>query len=634
MGRVLLRAALAFLAVGSCVVADPMVTIPESNVKYRGITTGSVEQFMNIRFAHDTSGARRFAPPEPYTPPEGSKIDATKPGAACPQMSAAVPPFFVETTDISEDCLNVRIARPVGTSPGDKLPVVVQIIEAGVVKGWAYDPHADPEPLVTLSASLGKPVIYVAIQSRLTIFGFARVPLLGEQKSLNVGMRDQRAGVQWIKDHIAAFGGDPERITAWGLSAAGTMTSLQLVAYGGEQGVPFTQAWVMSGPPGTALNMESGATEGHTRAVAEKLGCPHGKDEDAELLQCLRDVPMNQLVDTAMEYSLANHPPMGLFTFIPSVDGDFFPDRQSALYRAGKFATGIPMVLAWTQDDGATQAGPAQLYESEEGIKTLIQSFSVALTDEDYEKLFALYPASDFAEDLARYSARKSESDPDAPVHWFQASQIMRDLLFTCSSIDLGYEMSRHSKAANPSFDGVRLYSLNQSMLTHLFAGAGMPYVGVAHGSDMNYVLNGVFPEGEVSEQDRKLSAALAESFIQFAYTGNPEYAGGSEAGLATWPQAFPQQQNGSHDNDAHAGPSLVNVQIIAGPLGTGTYSIRGEKDGSGSNEASMEVPGMVGVEYGAMESAVAEARKQEGDRQRLLERCAFVNTLSEKLGH
>lgn len=318
--------------------ADPVAQIPENKITYVGITVGSVEHFKNIKFAHEASGVRRFAPPDPYTPPHGAKVNASVPGSACPQIKDAILPFISETKGISEDCLNLRIARPAGTNSKNKLPVVVWVHTGGVVKGSAYDPHFDPDKLVKRSVSLGNPIIYVAINYRLTIFGFARLPLLKAQNSLNVGMRDQRAGFQWVKDNIATFGGDPERITAFGLSAGGTSISLHLMSYGGTRGVPFTQAWVMSGPPGTALNMSSDATTIHTMAVAEKLGCGN-EDEDA-LLQCLRSMPMESLLETAIEYSVSNHPPAGLFTFIPSVDDDFFPDRQSALYRAGKFVKG------------------------------------------------------------------------------------------------------------------------------------------------------------------------------------------------------------------------------------------------------------------------------------------------------
>jgi carboxylesterase type B len=93
----------------------------------------------------------------------------------------------------------------------------------------------------------------------------------------------------------------------------------------------------MSGLPRTALNISSDATELRTLAVAEKLGCS-GSDE--EQLQCLRAVPMEEILDVVKDYSTRNHPPLGLFTFIPSVDGDLYTDRQSELYRRGRFIKG------------------------------------------------------------------------------------------------------------------------------------------------------------------------------------------------------------------------------------------------------------------------------------------------------
>lgn len=353
MASILLRAASTLsltLFLSTAAAAEPVVHLERGHITYRGTTSGRVEHFHNIKYGHDTSGARRFAPPEPYVPPEGSVLDATRPGPACPQLRAALPPAFAEVPEVSEDCLNLRIARPAGTSSpaADRgpLPVVVHVYVGGLVRGNAEDPHWDPEPLLALAESMGMPIIYVALNFRLTIFGYARLPVLGgARRSLNVGMRDQRAGLQWVKDNIAAFGGDPGRITAFGISAGGTMTSLNLMAYGGEHGVPFTQAWAVSGPPGTALNISSDATEMHTRAVAERLGCGHGGDDDSvdgeQILRCLRDVPMDKLTEVVMAYSVENHPPMGLFTFIPSVDGDIIPDRQSVLYKTGRFAKGI-----------------------------------------------------------------------------------------------------------------------------------------------------------------------------------------------------------------------------------------------------------------------------------------------------
>ncbi|KAF2877073.1 Alpha/Beta hydrolase protein [Massariosphaeria phaeospora] len=548
--------------------ASPVVRIEKSQISYRGTTVDSIEHFQNVKFAQDTSGKRRFAPPELYTPPVGSEVDASTAGTACPQVRAAMPPFFAETTDISEDCLNLRISRPAGTTSDSNLPVVVWVHGGGVVKGSAYDPHSEPDEFLKLSQSINKPVIYIAINYRLTIFGFARLPILQDRKSLNVGIRDQRAGFQWI--------------TPYGLSAGGTFTSLHLMAYGGEEGVPFTQAWMMSGPPGTALNMSSDATTLHTQAVAEKVGCKSSE-----------------------EYSVANHPPTGLFTFIPSVDGDLFPDRQSVLYKAGKFVKNIPMVFGWNQDDGAMNFGPAHLIQTGNDMIPAIENFAHTLTAEDFSSLFSLYDADDFTEDVKNYEAQKDESE------------------LTVS----------HSNAADPTFAGTRLYVLNQSMLTPLWKGAGMPYVGVSHGSDTNYIFNGVIPEGQISEEDQKLSRDSAEAFINFAYTGNPSTPG---SGFGEWPEAFPDTESGVEAS----GPRAINVEVIGGPYGTGPVQVAVEPaesldtEGEYGAEEGLDQQKLSGSNVGAMDSRVASVRKKEVERELLLKRCAFINSLAEKLGN
>lgn len=643
------RRVLLGLALTGAIVAEPLVRLEKIGVSYRGVARDLVEDFHNIKFARDTSGPRRFAPPEPYSPPYGTEIDGTLPGPACPQFQSAVQPFFDETPNISEDCLHLRITRPAGTTASDRLPVVVHLVGGGVVKGSSDDSHVDAKNLVTHSMSLDKPIIvspsasrmgwpnlascwltrilqHVALNYRLTIFGFARLPILKDQKSLNIGMRDQRAGFQWVKDNIAAFGGDPERVTSFGLSSGGTFTSLHLMTYAGERGVPFTQAWAMSGPPGTALNMTSEATEIHTRAVAEIAGCV-GEDDpstDEGILQCLRQLSMSDLLEVAVAYSQQNHPPLGLFTFIPSIDGDFLPERQSSLYRAGKFVKGIPIVLGWTQDDGATNAGPAPSFQTEEDMKGPIKNFAHALTDEDYEKLFSLYPAADFEQDVQNYEARKSESDPVAPVHYFRVARILRDLLFTCSSIDFGFHVSTQSRQENPGFPGVRLYDLNQSMLTPMFRGAGMPWLGAIHGSDMDYLFNNVFPKEHMSEQDRKLSDYLQAAFINFAYTGHPNQDN-VIPGVTIWAEAFPFTAEG------------MNLQVIGGPLGTGSCHVtQAAHDTMNIDQQHGTLESLFdgGVIYGEMDFDAVQVRKKLLEYEKLFERCAFINDLSEKLGH
>ncbi|KAI1415271.1 alpha/beta-hydrolase [Hypoxylon sp. FL1857] len=612
------------LAANATVTGNPIVRIEESKVTYRGVAKGSVEDFHNIKFAHDTSGSKRFTPPEPYTPPEGSEIQATSHGPACPQPKESLPPYFDETPDQSEDCLNLRITRPAGTTAKDRLPVVVHLVGGGVIKASTYDKNFDPANLIRHSVSLNKPIIHIVPNYRLNIYGFARLGILKDQKSLNVGMRDQRAAFRWVKDNIAAFGGDPDRITAFGLSSGGTLASLHLMTYGGEQGVPFTHIWAMSGPPGTALNISSDATEIHTHAVAEELGCGHDKD-DEDILKCLRGIPTDKLTETALAYSAKNHPPVGTFTFIPSTDGDFLPERQSVLYKTGKFVKGIPIAFGWVQDDGATNAGPAPAFQTEEDMKTPIRNFAHALTDDDYQKLFALYPASDFEVDVQNYQARKQDSDPDAPVHYFRVARILRDLLFTCSSIDFGFEVWRQSKALDPTFAGVYTYDLNQSMVTPLFRAAGMPYLGTVHGSDMDYIYNNMFPRDQMSEPDSKLSDDIVASLVHFTYTGNPNH-GNSEP----WPESF----SGPVESTS---PSHVSIQLIGGPLGTGACHLvdgKNEVAGFAFQGDSIQNPLADSTQFGEMGSPVVHERQRELQREKLLERCGFINSLAEKLDH
>ncbi|KAI1417253.1 alpha/beta-hydrolase [Hypoxylon sp. FL1857] len=630
MGPTLLQTIVFGFFVTDGVAAGPFVELKETNVTYRGVAGRGIEHFLNIRYAHDTSGSRRFAPPEPYTPPIGSEIAAIAPGPACPQFKEALPPFFDETLEISEDCLNLRISRPAGTSANDKLPVVVWLHGGGVVKGSAYDSHFDPENLLQLSTALKKPVIYVALNYRLTIFGFAQLPVLKRQKSMNVGLRDQRVGLEWIRNNIVAFGGDPDRVTVFGLSAGGTFASMHLLAYGGKEGVPFTQVWAMSGPPGTALNLTTDAVELHTRGVAENVQC--GADKDENILECLGGVPVEKLMEAALEYSRNNHPPNGVLTFIPSVDGDFIPDRSTVLYKSGNFVTGVPMVFGWTHDDGSMNAAPATEFHTEEDMKRAIKLYAHALTDSDYEELFSRYLASDFEEELRNYEAHKKESDPIVPINFYRVSRILRDIFFTCSSINFGYEMSRQSKALDPAFPGVRVYDLNQSMLASLLAAAGMPYLGTCHGSDTNYIFNGVFPEGQISGSDQQLSESMAGSFINFAYTGDPTYAG--DVHFDSWPESFPEVDGLSEDIDGHL-PSSMNLQLIGGPLGTGHSVLRIKQSDTEfpASLGTMQKPLGQGVEFGEMESAVPQRRQLLLEREKLLERCAFIDSLSEKLG-
>lgn len=250
----LLAISLSYLGVPSQLVQLPILSLlfspsssvaydPSTNITYHGISTHGVDHFYNIFYAHDTSGPNRFAPPIPLHPTPHSVIDATIPGAVCPQGEGEPAfPFTSPTTNTSENCLSVRIARPAGLSAHAKLPVLVYIHGGGNALGTATDQLYNPDGLIRQAQANGQPVLLVGMNYRLGIFGYATNKALRDARSANVGLRDQRAAFEWVRENIAAFGGDPGRVTAVGQSVGASSLGLHLTSFRGEKGVPFDQA--------------------------------------------------------------------------------------------------------------------------------------------------------------------------------------------------------------------------------------------------------------------------------------------------------------------------------------------------------------------------------------------------------
>jgi carboxylesterase type B len=106
------------------------LTDRRTNVTYHGVSNHGVDTFLGIPYGQDTSGAGKFSPPKPFIPAQNSIINATTAGPACPQQMVPFPGLnnvLSNVTDISEDCLNLRITRPSTPSRATKLPVMVFI---------------------------------------------------------------------------------------------------------------------------------------------------------------------------------------------------------------------------------------------------------------------------------------------------------------------------------------------------------------------------------------------------------------------------------------------------------------------------------------------------------------------------
>ncbi|KXL45857.1 hypothetical protein M433DRAFT_154135 [Acidomyces richmondensis BFW] len=546
--------------------SGPIVTLPgPDHVSIRGTSANGTDSFLNIRFGASTAGSNRFAPPKPYTYPAGITVDATRPGAACPQQKVPVPdfPIFANVSHISEDCLSLRIDRPSHTRPDARLPVLVFIYGGGDSIGQIYDPVYDPTALVASSAAKHEPVIYAAMNYRLGIFGFAASPALRAQDALNAGLRDQRLALEWLRRHIAAFGGDPENMTIFGESDGATGVGLQITAYGGDDhihgAVPFRRAIMESGGPTADPGVASNYSATHTAQLAARVNCT-AVDNEVELA-CLRALPLDVLLREAVAYE-REIDPLTFDVFIPTAPSSFIPASPSELLYAGRFAHNIDIIAGWNEDDGSFFT-PTNLTSNAEVAAFLLATIP-AISDQTIEKALALYPVAAFAS-----SPGASNSSTLSP-QFFRASRMLRDMQFTCPNLLVVQAMINHSLSANtPTM--TYLYDLNQTLFAAAFAAEDVQYYGVSHFSDIPYIFDLVAESAGyaalASAEDVRLSEEMSGSWAAFAGAGNP--AGGNRT-VGAWPVAAPRGEG--------EGVGEYRVRILGGPR-AGVVELRGYEE-------------------------------------------------------
>lgn len=227
-----MRSLLALLAIAASGLAradirttNPSVTI--KNGTLIGSSNNTVDSFIGIPYAKPPINDLRFRSPQAIDQPLGvvtlpsvapaciqqklSSLDTTgMPAEAVPLAEAA---SNRPVNGSSEDCLTLSVQRPAGLSAGEKLPVLVWIHGGGWSIGasqW-YDGSA----IIRKSINISQPIIFVALNYRLNAFGFLQGKELQEDGSTNLGLRDQRKAFEWVAENIAAFGGDPDKVTIW-----------------------------------------------------------------------------------------------------------------------------------------------------------------------------------------------------------------------------------------------------------------------------------------------------------------------------------------------------------------------------------------------------------------------------------
>ena len=294
-----------------------------------GALTGDVRHFLGLPYAAPPVGDLRFRAPQPAEPWAGVR-EAIEPGSQCPQTLSPAGPSN------DEDCLFANVWTPTGAHD---LPVMVWIHGGAFLFGSGSDKFYD----ATLLADRG--VVVVTLNYRLGAFGFLAHPALRTDDpafptSGNYGLEDQRAALEWVQRNIAAFGGDPTRVTLFGESAGGYSTCVQYLSKR-SHGL-FEAAISESGLCGaTLLEVPRATAEAQGVALGTALGCP---GTDAAAIACLRGKSVAEVMAATALPSATDQLPGGpayqpevLPNVLPNVDGYVIEQPLREAFAAGGY---------------------------------------------------------------------------------------------------------------------------------------------------------------------------------------------------------------------------------------------------------------------------------------------------------
>lgn len=461
----------------------------------RGFIQDGVSTYLGIPYAAPPVGVLRWKPPQDVTPWTSIR-ESTEFSYACPQVDTGV--NYGET---NEDCLYLNVwALENGTSAplngtSGSLPVMVWIHGGAFSAGSGSFSQYDGKEL----ASLG--VVVVTINYRLGPLGFlAHAALSAEPTngvSGNYGLLDQIAALQWVRNNISAFGGNPNNVTIFGESA-GAMSVTYLMLSPLAEGL-FHRVIAQSGTPVISsyfFPISSGSMDDALEVggeFADALGCA----QESDLLICIRSKSADEIIETTGLDPGAYY--IDRFPFFPVVDGWVIPGDPKTLFSSGNIHD-VPLIIGTNANEGAA----------------FIASVS---TVDDYESWVQLVFGDDVDEILENFPANESDL-----LQVFD--QLYTIALFTHPARFVAGSMA--NKASK-----VYLYQLTRIPPTE-----AAQLFGAYHGLDIPYVFGNLAESEGYNVTDFALSANLMNYWVNFAKTGDP-----NASGLTGWPEYDSEDQ-------------------------------------------------------------------------------------------
>ena len=432
-----------------------------------------IAAFLGLPFAEPPVGERRWARPVPWQP-DGQSIDASNFAPACMQTDSGVEwyrgmmtrvgidPNLMSAPEYSEDCLYLNVWTDLEAD--EPLPVMIYIHGGSNKGGWSYEPNYRGEKL----AQQGMVVVSVAY--RLGIFGWLNHP---EMAIKNPALHDLAASLAWVHEHIAAFGGDPERITVVGESA-GADNAIHLAISPLSQGrvrglIQQSGGWSFDEGPDTP------AAEAHALAFQRALLGDSGS------LAVMREISALELLDAAgAVYSS--------FYFDPVEDPESLPNTLPMLSESGSLPM-IDTIIGTNFNEALMYIPPGY---------TPFEYFGGRLSEALVERIF-----DDFPKEL--------------PV-LEQMDRVGTGIGFLCPSLALASALDgAGARVWVYRFDRVR---------------PGFEPIGAYHGAELPYMFDQHDDWLPITEVDRRITKEMVAHWSAFIRRGDP-----TSESAPHWPQ-------------------------------------------------------------------------------------------------
>ncbi|ROO33644.1 carboxylesterase [Salinisphaera orenii YIM 95161] len=371
--------------------ASRTAIVETANGPVQGLIADGVSQFLGIPFAASPVGDLRWRPPES---PESwtETLETTAYGDFCAQTNTL---GVFASPSASEDCLYLNVFAPRDMDPEAELPVMVWIYGGALFAGESDD--YDGSKLVAQGD-----VVVVTFNYRLNVFGFLSHPALDDrgQAVSNYGLMDQQFAFRWVKDNIAAFGGDPDNVTIFGESAGGRSVLAHLVSPAAS-GL-FERAIIQSGAGLPTTDLASAEAEGV--AFAEQVGCQ--SDAPEQTTQCLRALSVEEIQSMALGYQSRQILPL---------DGTILTQTLDQALTSGDFNQ-VPIVSGTNKDENTLFIGLAELNSGSALTADEYTSQIESRYGDDAEQVLAAYPLTEYDTPGAASSAVTTDSDYVCPA--------------------------------------------------------------------------------------------------------------------------------------------------------------------------------------------------------------------------